>query len=335
MGQELDNASLLSVIQTQEQIVASGLNLEAVMDLVVERAQALTEASAGVIEMVDGDDMVYTAVAGTAEGHSGLRLKVGGSLSGTSVVENEVLHCSDARRDGRVDRAAAERLGAISVVCAPLLHQGRPVGVLKVYDPEPRAFSDADVTILGLLSRVIAAHMAHATDFEAAHRDGRHDGLTGLPNRRFFDEHLNGEVARARRLGSPLTLCLFDLDGFKGLNDRLGHAAGRPRPAGDRAYVREHPRGRHRLPDRRRRVRPAPPRRQRGRRRARGAPDRRGDRGKRRLPRRDHLLGRGDARGGLARAVPHARRRGAVRGQARARDRRLGATHSRRVASPG
>ena len=226
MGQGLDNASLLSVIQTQEQIVASGLNLEAVMDLVVERAQALTEASAGVIEMVDGDDMVYTAVAGTAEGHSGLRLKVGGSLSGTSVVENEVLHCSDARRDGRVDRAAAERLGAISVVCAPLLHQGRPVGVLKVYDPEPRAFSDADVTIIGLLSRVIASHMAHATDFEAAHRDGRHDGLTGLPNRRFFDEHLNGEVARARRLGSPLTLCLFDLDGFKGLNDRLGHAAG-------------------------------------------------------------------------------------------------------------
>ena len=226
MGQELDNASLLSVIHTQEQIVASGLNLEAVMDLVAERAQALTEASAGVIEMVDGDDMVYTAVAGTATGHTGLRLKVGGSLSGASVVENEVLHCSDARTDWRVDRAAAERVGAISVVCAPLLHQGRPVGVLKVYDPEPEAFTDADVAIVGLLSRVIAAHIVHASDFEAAHRDGRHDGLTGMPNRRFFDEHLNGEVARARRLGAPLTLCLFDLDGFSRLNDQQGHAAG-------------------------------------------------------------------------------------------------------------
>jgi len=226
MGRELDNASLLSVIHTQEQIVTSGLNLEAVMDLVVERAQALTEASAGVIEMVDGDEMVYTAVAGTAAGHSGLRLKVGGSLSGTSVVENEVLHCSDARTDGRVDRAAAERVGAISVVCAPLLHEGRPVGVLKVYDPEAEAFTDADVTILGLLSSVIAAHMTHATDFEAAHRECRHDSLTGLPNRRFFDEHLTGEVARARRLGAPLTLCLFDLDGFKRVNDQVGHAAG-------------------------------------------------------------------------------------------------------------
>ena len=123
------------------------------------------------------------------------------------------------------------------------------------------AFSDADVTILGLLSSVIAAHMAHATDFEAAHRDGRHDSLTGLPNRRFFDEHLNGEVARARRLGAPLTLCLFDLDGFKRVNDQLGHAAGDRVLRAVAGTFDEHPRGRHRLPDRRRRVRPGAPRR--------------------------------------------------------------------------
>lgn len=52
------------------------------------------------------------------------------------------------------------------------------------------------------------------------------DPLTGLPNRRSFDEQLAGALARAERSGRPLTLLALDLDGFKGVNDRHGHAAG-------------------------------------------------------------------------------------------------------------
>jgi len=55
------------------------------------------------------------------------------------------------------------------------------------------------------------------------------DPLTGLLNRRGFEEAFELEVERARRLESPLTLLVGDLDRFKMLNDRLGH------PAGDRA----------------------------------------------------------------------------------------------------
>jgi diguanylate cyclase (GGDEF)-like protein len=54
----------------------------------------------------------------------------------------------------------------------------------------------------------------------------RVDALTGLGNRRAFDEVLGAEIARARRAGSPLTLLLGDLDRFKELNDRHGHLAG-------------------------------------------------------------------------------------------------------------
>ena len=53
----------------------------------------------------------------------------------------------------------------------------------------------------------------------------RHDGLTGLPNRLLFNEHLAGSLARARRGGGIALLCL-DLDRFKAVNDTLGHAAG-------------------------------------------------------------------------------------------------------------
>jgi diguanylate cyclase (GGDEF)-like protein len=52
------------------------------------------------------------------------------------------------------------------------------------------------------------------------------DGLTKLHNHRFFQDHLGREIKRTRRTGEPLSLILVDLDDFKRLNDRLGHAAG-------------------------------------------------------------------------------------------------------------
>ncbi len=52
------------------------------------------------------------------------------------------------------------------------------------------------------------------------------DGLTGLYNRRFFDQQLQGEWRRLRRIGASLTLLMLDIDHFKAFNDALGHLAG-------------------------------------------------------------------------------------------------------------
>ena len=78
----------------------------------------------------------------------------------------------------------------------------------------------AGLADLARLAVVNAESRAHA--FQLA----RTDELTGLPNRRAFGERLSGEVARARRSGTPLALAILDLDGFKGVNDQHGHATG-------------------------------------------------------------------------------------------------------------
>lgn len=52
------------------------------------------------------------------------------------------------------------------------------------------------------------------------------DGLTGVYNRRFFDDRLIVEINRAKRYNNPLSLAIFDIDFFKKFNDTYGHRAG-------------------------------------------------------------------------------------------------------------
>jgi diguanylate cyclase (GGDEF)-like protein len=221
-----DTRRLLEVIEFQNEIARTLLDLREVMQRVAERAEALTAAAGAVVELAEAEDMVYRAATGSAAEHIGLRLRRATSLSGMCVALNEVLCCHDTENDSRVDRAACRRVGVASMICVPLVHDGIAVGVLKVMASTPNAFGDEEVETLRLLSGLVAAHLTHAEAFEAVSRESRIDSLTGLANRRAYDERLRAEVDRAFRMDAPLSLCLFDLDGFKAVNDSLGHLAG-------------------------------------------------------------------------------------------------------------
>jgi diguanylate cyclase (GGDEF)-like protein len=217
---------LRAIIQTQTEIAASDLDLDVVMELIASRGQELTRGSAGVIELADGDEMVYWTTTGEATPFLGVRLGRETSLSGLCVAEGRVLRSDDTDTDPRVEGQVRELVDARSMLCAPLTHQDETVGVLKVYATDPHHFSDSDIETVELLSGLVAAHMSRASLFAAEAHLGRHDALTGLLNRRAYEERLPVEISRAGRFGRPLSLCLLDLDGFKKINDSHGHAAG-------------------------------------------------------------------------------------------------------------
>lgn len=219
---------LLEVIAIQTEVARLGLDLGGLMNLVVQRTLGLVGADGAVVELAEGEDMVYRAAAGMASGSLGLRLKRGASLSGLCVAEGRTLHCDDALDDPRTDRAACERLGLRSMVVVPLRHQGETVGVLKAMSRRVGQFDSRDFALLGMLSDLVGASMYFATRYaphELFHK-ATHDGLTDLPNRSLFLDRLRSSLSQAVRDGLPLAVLMLDMNGLKPINDRHGHRAG-------------------------------------------------------------------------------------------------------------
>ncbi|MEM5314046.1 sensor domain-containing diguanylate cyclase [Paraburkholderia sp. JHI869] len=225
---QLDNATLLEIIKAQSDIAKLGLDLGGVMAYVAERTEQLTRAQGAVVELAEGDEMVYRAASGSVADLLGLRLARETSLSGMCVREGEILRCDDSETDPRVDREACRRAGLRSMIVTPLKHLETTVGVLKVTNSEVDAFNDEDIRTLSLMSELIAAAMFHAARHETSelYLRATHDALTGLPNRALFYDRLRQSVDLAVRSSGGLGVLNLDMDGLKPINDRYGHRAG-------------------------------------------------------------------------------------------------------------
>jgi diguanylate cyclase (GGDEF)-like protein len=105
--------------------------------------------------------------------------------------------------------------------------EGALLGVIWVDNPSDRLLPSPDrLQALRIFANAAAAALVSGRQLGELRFLAHHDPLTRLLNRRAFMNRLDGEVARAQRYGRPLGLVITDLDGFKQLNDRHGHAAG-------------------------------------------------------------------------------------------------------------
>jgi diguanylate cyclase (GGDEF)-like protein len=204
---------LLAIIDVQNAIAAAAMNADEVMHIVTERAALLTSADAAAIALVDGDELIYRATAGAASHAVGARVARGPGPAGRCVLEGRAL---------RVDPTTAAGAGA--AVCVPLLYGETAVGVLEATAKRPDGFSDEDVETLRLLAQIVAIALHRAYTYPRPRYDSLQDALTGLGNRRAFDERLEAE--RNRRFRHSFSLALVRLDGLETAIDRLGQAAG-------------------------------------------------------------------------------------------------------------
>jgi two-component system, cell cycle response regulator len=118
--------------------------------------------------------------------------------------------------------------GATNVVVVPVGADGEDLGVAV---GEWGGDNEARIPMLTVQAFVQAATqtalaLRNAALLDEVERLATRDALTGLANRRLFDESLRREAARSSRLGMPLSLLVMDVDHFKQVNDTYGHQSG-------------------------------------------------------------------------------------------------------------
>jgi PAS domain S-box-containing protein len=167
---ERRNRHLLEICRAQSRLVAADFDLDEFMQMSVDLLRSIFDAGGVVVELIDGEEMVYVAIDADHARYRGLRLSKQTSLSGLAAMEGVLLHCDDAHTDPRVDRMKCEAVGIRSMVCAPLFQDGQAVGVLKAFDAAPNAFDRDDIETVALVAETLGA--ALAKQIEHSEREG-------------------------------------------------------------------------------------------------------------------------------------------------------------------
>ncbi|HEX7277212.1 MAG TPA: GGDEF domain-containing protein, partial [Acidimicrobiales bacterium] len=114
-----------------------------------------------------------------------------------------------------------------TALAMPVRSGSNPFGVLAYYGRDKdRPYDDDDVAMLTALVRQAEIAIDSSFLYDEATRLSLTDGLTGLWNRRHLALRIEAELSRAVRFGEPFSVLYCDLDGFKPVNDTLGHQAG-------------------------------------------------------------------------------------------------------------
>lgn len=116
--------------------------------------------------------------------------------------------------------------GIRSLIAIPLIADKGPIGILYSDDFKPKVFPPSLTDSLKMLSTQAVIAIQKQQAFEKIKDLSIRDPLTGLYNRRYLNKVLISEIGRASRLNHPLSISLFDIDNFKQVNDRYGHATG-------------------------------------------------------------------------------------------------------------
>jgi diguanylate cyclase (GGDEF)-like protein len=200
--------------------LAGTIDLDEVLARVLEAAAA-----------VRGVDAALVTIAGTGDEKP--------IVATTGLSSEEADMAVSAPLDGRTARAVtvayeypdeAETNGSDLIrhgVAVPIPGEAGPVGYLVVFSrASGQAFAEVEKRSLEDLATRAGPAIENARRFREARQLADLDALTGLHNRRYFHETLAREVARAQRYDRRLALVIFDLDGFKAINDRIGHLSG-------------------------------------------------------------------------------------------------------------
>jgi len=231
----LQDASRAFGIATSAQELTAALAESTRTALRASSAAVLLTGDTGELEPAAGDEEALALFT------AGLR-----ELAEQAIASGDVVTISNLDQAGGIvpglDTALhRQRLAALSI--APLGGDVVPSGAVVCFFGRDRAFDDETRDLQAALARQAAQVLRRVRLQEQLEHRALHDQLTGLANRKLLQERLEAGLSGAARSGRPLSVVFIDLDGFKTINDELGHTVGDEVLAEEAARLRRAARG--------------------------------------------------------------------------------------------
>ena len=237
-GVAIDNARLFSEVQRDARQMEF-LNQIAQLSISTLKTQEMLQAVVNEIWKTFHYDSIGVGIINyrtrqlEIRAEAGAALKEGGPLTPSVALESGIV--GQVVRSGELvlvqDTNASQEsvpldLRSRSVLAIPIRYSGQTMGVLNMESRQPHAFAPELVLVMQTLVDQLAVAFNNALTFQQMQQQAITDSLTGLKTRRFFMEALNSELSRARRSGESFSVLVVDMNGFKQINDTLGHLEG-------------------------------------------------------------------------------------------------------------
>jgi len=252
IDQALELQATQRELKLTEQLAAKTGELEARLNeraLLFELLQASTQATAlsGVLESLvsrlgselrlrevailvreDQDTFAIRAVHGfqNPDAVLGRSIRPGDGIAGEVARSWEPVIVPDVSRSPEYLAFWGEVPREGSFAAIPIRHGNQHLGILAVTRPPDLPLAELEVHFLRAVADTMTLAIQHGRLVDELRDLSMHDELTGLANRRLLQTRLAMELERAKRFNHPLSALVIDIDHFKQLNDRCGHATG-------------------------------------------------------------------------------------------------------------
>ena len=219
----------LTLINRLTTIITSSMSIGEIFEGFANELKEVVDVDWATIALVEGDQLYFSALSSIlgSAWQTGERIPLKGTATQWVCREKKSLYEANLAQHCRFWTGDYHlRQGIHSIVYLPLTIKDNAIGSLILASRRPNAYSPKGIRLLERVASQIATPIENSQLYIKAERRSRIDELTGLFNRRHFEERLKEELARHSRYGGVFSLSLIDLDNFKTYNDIYGHPSG-------------------------------------------------------------------------------------------------------------
>jgi len=219
----------LSALFQLNQAMISTLDLQTLFDRILQVLKEVTHCDSAALLLYNpgAEELeVHQVLGPESDALRGSCLRLEEGVTGQAARNQELIYVQDINVDSRYLHYKGKTQQRGSMVSAPLASKKRLLGVLNLHKERCSAFTDGEIKLIQTVVTQASIAIENAQLYEKTRNLSNTDELTGLANRRHFQEIVNREVAQARRYGTGFSLIITDIDHFKLYNDSHGHLRG-------------------------------------------------------------------------------------------------------------